>query len=246
MNKLSVLDVQKALSTLRDSHGVDLVHSRGMANMHGKLYPIIGANMTVHDNSRGERATSFEWHIPLENSKTIVGHHTQYGGGGLKPFYNVQIPATYQHHSGMGGKKAWSLGYPMRQHSNRIGPVAVGIDGILEPQASDVLPKELIGKSFHDLALHASKLPSNEGVHVDYHRHPGETPFSEEDLKNFNLRDAIETEVQKNMSMDMPKGQEHNIMISHYRSDNDPLDFYVYNPQTEQLLPSSQSKLINS
>jgi len=244
MRNLSVLDVQRVLANLRNNHGVDLTHSHGMANLHGRLYPVLGMTMGISNSSsfRDEPSHSTTWHVPLENKRVITGSHFAYEGEeGSAPLYNVQIPGTFRQPLSRGRTREWSLSY--ETDNNRIGPVlAKGIPGKLDTEGRDVLPPSLVGTTFHDLVSHASKLPSNVGKHVDYYGVPGEIPFSEEDLRNFNLRDAIQTEVRHSIAMDLPKGAEHLISIQHIKDSKKPSDFYYYDPRTEQLLPSTYTE----
>lgn len=247
MRNLSVLDVQKALADLRNEHGVDLSNSHGMANIHGKMYPTIGTTMSFHDkHDDNERdLVDTQWNVPLENSHVIVGSSSKFGNSPInRPMYNVLIPGTFRDHSSRGGARHWSLAYP-RADVGRIGPVyATGVPGILDTHGRDTIPFDLLGGHFHDLVSHVSKLPRPRGVHVDYHSHPGEVPFSDEDMANFKLRDAIATEVRHKIAMDFPKGADNLISIHHYKSREHPSDFYLYNPSTEQLLPSTHSKML--
>ena len=254
MRNLSVLDVQKVLANLRNNHGVDLSHPHGMANLHGKMYPTIGTAMSFYDKDAAgnERDTvSTEWHVPLENTHVIVGHTSEYNGNPNTsgPMYNVMIPGTFRDHPNQGGARHWSLSYPRddaRGDRHRIGPVyATGVPGILDTHGRDTVPFDLLGGHFHDLVGHVSKLPRPRGLHVDYYSSPGEAPFSDEDMANFKLRDAIGTQIRLGVAMDFPKGADNLISIQHFKSREHPSDFYLYDPGTEQLLPSRHAKQLD-
>ena len=64
-------------------------------------------------------------------------------------------------------------------------------------------------------------------------------------MANFKLRDAIGTQIRLGVAMDFPKGADNLISIQHFKSREHPSDFYLYDPGTEQLLPSRHAKQLD-
>lgn len=243
----NVLTVQEALRNIHQQHGVDILSRPGMAEIAGKHYGHVAPILHVSTTPKGYRNASLVVLVPHENtyvSRFDAFHDDKPGTGPGYLMQNMLVPGSQKLSS---GKVVQSLEYP---DEDRIGPFNYDSSGNIRHEEQRLLSRrnyEQKFKNIHGLIQHVNTLPRPQGQQDSafFREHNKSIPIS--DLKNFNLRDALEHHIRHETNADMTPKSENLLHVVHYSYKvDDPAmsgeDFlgrqtYLYSPHTERLTP---------
>lgn len=253
MKDLDVFALQKRLREHAHETGLDITKRSGMANVAGKPYNHIAPNLTLYTTPKGIHGSGLSLYIPHEN--THVTALESYAQPGMIPhiMQNLMIPGKETLHT---GETVHSLEYP--KDNTRIGPHNYDENGLnwyhSQQKGMHVLTPEEEEKfgTIHDLISHVNRLPRPQGWHNNFHqRTPGNVVLSHSDLKDFNLRDALEHQRRRDTHIDMPRGTENMLAINLIHAKDwgtfEPAEevshkHYLYDIDSESLKPVEATK----
>lgn len=196
-------DVYDFLHGLRKELGIDLISQPKMVQIHGKTYPTVGNNLHL-DETDGWGSINIR--IPHENS-----YLTDILSVGLVPsrfsttLVNDMVPGTHKTKSGL-TRNTFNVG---KSGENREGPYNMDRDGALRQ------PRTGAEKHFHDFIKDISNKSSPDGTSCNYYSGPEDNKIiPRNQMKGFDLLDAVGHMREYDLGMTMPKGTEHHLGVS--------------------------------
>lgn len=220
-------DVYDFLHGLRKELGIDLISQPKMVQIHGKTYPTVGNTLHLDEN---DGWGSINIRIPHENSylteihtnrtssfrrtenQVQLGNRKKFSAfsAGLVPsqfgtsLVNDMVPGTHKTKSGL-TRNTFNVG---KSGENREGPYYMDSDGALRHSKTGA------EKHFHDFIKDISNKSSPNGISHNYYSGPEDNKIiPRNQMKGFDLLDAVSHMREWDLGMTMPKGTEHHLGV---------------------------------